>query len=51
VPSEFIPKMIEWYREGKFPIEKLVRHYPVEQFQQAFDDSSSGVSVKPVLIW
>ncbi|KAH7007109.1 chaperonin 10-like protein [Ilyonectria destructans] len=28
-PSEYIPQMIEWYREGNFPIDKLVKFYAV----------------------
>ncbi|OJJ03065.1 hypothetical protein ASPVEDRAFT_53610 [Aspergillus versicolor CBS 583.65] len=29
IPSKYIPKMINWYREGKLPIEKLIKLYPV----------------------
>ncbi|KAH7070099.1 hypothetical protein FB567DRAFT_539867 [Paraphoma chrysanthemicola] len=27
--SQFVPEMIEWYRQGKFPIEKLAKTYSV----------------------
>jgi hypothetical protein len=27
--------MIQWYRDGKFPVEKLVKFYPVGQLVQA----------------
>ncbi|KAJ0423364.1 chaperonin 10-like protein [Aspergillus carlsbadensis] len=29
MPSEYIPKMIQWYREGKLPIDKLIKFYEV----------------------
>lgn len=27
---QFIPQMIKWYREGKFPIDKLIKTYKVD---------------------
>lgn len=29
VPTDWVPKMIQWYREGRFPIEKLIKYFPV----------------------
>ncbi|OCL04761.1 NAD(P)-binding protein [Glonium stellatum] len=51
VPSKYIPQMIQWYREGKLPINELVKLYPAQKFDQAASDMDSGVTVKPVLIW
>ncbi|KAF4964458.1 hypothetical protein FSARC_7644 [Fusarium sarcochroum] len=31
-PSEFIPNLVRWHRQGIFPIEKLVKYYPVSYF-------------------
>lgn len=28
-PGVYIPKMIQWYREGKMPVEKIITFYPV----------------------
>ena len=33
VPREYVPKMIEWYREGKFPVNVLVKEFPAEDFR------------------
>ena len=30
VPRIFVPRMIQWYREGKLPLEKLVTFMPVK---------------------
>ncbi|KAG9775432.1 hypothetical protein KCU88_g5096, partial [Aureobasidium melanogenum] len=47
----YIPRMIQWQRQGNFPIEKLVKYYKVEEFEQAIRDMEDGVTVKPILIW
>lgn len=49
VPQEFIPKLVHLWRQGKFPIEKLTKFYPLEQINQAFDDSASGRTIKPIV--
>lgn len=49
-PRTFIPQMIEWYRSGRLPIEKLVTTYAFEQINEAAADMVSGHVVKPVLL-
>lgn len=49
--QEWIPKMIQWWREGKFPLEKIVKYYPAREGLQAFRGMESGVAIKPVLVW
>jgi aryl-alcohol dehydrogenase len=49
-PREFIPRMIEWHRSGRLPLEKLVRTYPFEHINEAVADMQSGRVVKPVLL-
>jgi hypothetical protein len=36
--------MIKWYREGKFPVEKLVKFYPVrnQAISNRFADGDTG---------
>ena len=50
-PKEFVPKMIQWYREGRFPIDKLIKTFPAGQFQTALHEMHDGSTVKPVLLW
>lgn len=45
----FIPKMIEYYKMGKFPFDKLVKYYSLEEINQAFADSADGKTVKPII--
>ncbi|EEH34178.1 aryl-alcohol dehydrogenase [Paracoccidioides lutzii Pb01] len=51
VSREYIPQMIQWYREGKLPLEKLVKKFEVEDFQLALEEMADGLTVKPVLVW
>ena len=50
-PSEYVPKMIKWQKEGKLPIEKLIKYYKVEEYEKALEDMHKGSTIKPVLIW
>ena len=49
-PRSFIPRLIEHYRAGELPLEKLVRPYPFDQIEEAFMASKAGDVIKPVLI-
>ncbi|TEY54140.1 hypothetical protein BOTCAL_0242g00100 [Botryotinia calthae] len=51
IPSQFVPEMIKWYKNGEFPIDKLVKTYKAEEFGQAISDMISGSTVKSVLLW
>ncbi|MFB4301289.1 NAD(P)-dependent alcohol dehydrogenase [Actinomadura sp. NTSP31] len=50
VPHTFIPKMIDLWRRGLFPFDRLIAEYPLDQINQAEADAASGKVVKPVLI-
>ena len=50
VPAKYIvPKLIDYYKQGLFPFDKLVTYYEFEEIEKAFADSKSGVSIKPIL--
>lgn len=49
VPSIFIPQLIELYRQGRFPFDRLLRFYPFAQINEAVADALSGEVIKPVL--
>jgi aryl-alcohol dehydrogenase len=51
VPQVFIPKLIELWREGRFPMDKLMKNYALEDINKGFEDSASGVTVKPVIVF
>lgn len=50
-PQTFIPRMIDLWREGKFPIERLIRYYPFAEIETALADAEAGRTIKPVLVF
>lgn len=50
-PQTFIPKMIDWYRAGKFPFDRLIETFPFEQINEAAHATESGRVIKPVLVF
>ncbi len=48
-PDVFIPQLVDFWRQGRFPIERLIRFYEFEQIEQAFHDSEQGLTVKPIV--
>jgi aryl-alcohol dehydrogenase len=48
-PDLFIPRLIELYREGRLPLERLITPYPFEAIAEAMHDSEAGAAIKPVL--
>lgn len=49
VSRTFIPELIELYRQGRFPFDRLVKFYPFDEVNQAMEDSEKGVTIKPIL--
>jgi aryl-alcohol dehydrogenase len=49
IPDVFIPRLVEFYKAGKFPIEKMVTFYPFDQINQAAEDSEKGKTLKAIL--
>jgi aryl-alcohol dehydrogenase len=49
VPQRFIPKLIELYRAGDFPFDRLVKFYDFRDINRAMDDVRRGETIKAVL--
>jgi len=49
-PQLFIPQMIRWYQDGKFPFDRLVRKFRFDQINEACHASETGTAIKPVLV-
>ena len=50
-PHIFIPRLIELYRQGRFPFDRLIKRYSFEQINEAVDASLSGEVIKPLLVF
>ncbi|EXJ60426.1 hypothetical protein A1O7_04578 [Cladophialophora yegresii CBS 114405] len=47
----WVPVMIKWWREGKFPVEKIVEYFPAKEAVRAIRQMEDGTTIKPVLVW
>ena len=48
-PQLFIPMLIDYYRQGRLPFDRMIRFYPFEQIAEAIQDMEHGDTIKPVL--
>ncbi len=49
-PQTFIPELIAHHAAGRFPFDKLIRAFPLEQINEAIAAQANGECVKVVLI-
>lgn len=49
IPKDFIPKLLAYYREGRFPVDRLIQYYDFEEINAAFAASHHGQVIKAVL--
>ena len=49
-PGLFIPKLLDYWRQGRFPFDRLLTFYPFAEIDRAFADAHSGKAIKPVLL-
>jgi aryl-alcohol dehydrogenase len=48
-PQVFIPRMIQLWQDGRFPFDRLIQEFPLEQINEAEQSSLAGGVIKPVL--
>lgn len=49
IPDIFIPQMIELYKQGRFPFDRIISFYPLDRINEAVEDAESGKTLKAVL--
>src|SRR6478609_5120380 len=49
-PGLFLPKLVDYWRQGRFPFDRLLTFYPFAEIDRAFADTHSGKAIKPVLL-
>jgi aryl-alcohol dehydrogenase len=45
----FIPRLVDYVIEGKFPLRRLVEFYSLGQLDQAMEDQEAGRVIKPII--
>lgn len=49
IPQDFIPRLVSLWKQGRFPFDKLVKFYSIDEINQGFEDSKSGAVIKPIV--
>lgn len=49
-PGLFLPTLVDYWRQGRFPFDRLLTFYPFAEIDRAFADAHSGKAIKPVLL-
>jgi len=49
-PAVLVPRVLDLHSKGRFPLEALIRTYPLDHINKAVDDTRSGATVKAVLL-
>ncbi len=50
VPDVFIPLLLTLHEQGRFPVDKLVSTYPLDELNAAANDALAGGVIKPVIL-
>jgi len=48
-PDVFITKLVDFYLDGRFPFDRMLSFYTLDQINQAIADSEAGATIKPVI--
>ncbi len=51
VPQVFIPALIALWKQGRFPFDTIIHHYPFDDINEAFADAARGTVIKPVIVY
>ncbi|MET9386309.1 NAD(P)-dependent alcohol dehydrogenase [Streptomyces sp. NPDC002928] len=50
-PRILVPRLIDLWRQGRFPFDRLVQRYPFHRIEDAVEAGRTGTVVKPVLVF
>lgn len=49
IPDLFIPRLLELYKQGRFPFDRMITFYDFDDINKAVEDMEGGRVIKPVL--
>jgi aryl-alcohol dehydrogenase len=49
VPDLFIPSLVKLFEQGRFPFDRLVKFYELDEINKAAEDSEKGITIKPIV--
>lgn len=51
IPQQFIPRLLDLFRAGRFPFDRLVDNFPFESINDAIEALHAGKAIKAVLTY
>lgn len=49
-PDTFIPELIQLYQQGRFPVDRLIKKFPLSDINLAVQEQHAGTCVKAILL-
>lgn len=49
-PDIFLPRLVQFFIDGKFPVDKMMTFYPLKDINTAIKDGLTGDTIKAVLV-
>jgi Zn-dependent alcohol dehydrogenase len=49
VSGYFLPLLLSFWRQGRFPVDRMIEYYDFDEIEQASRDAERGAVIKPVL--
>lgn len=50
VSTEFMPKLVQYYKEGKYPIDSFLTYYSFNDLPKVYDDMKNKRVIKPIIV-
>jgi aryl-alcohol dehydrogenase len=50
-PHQFIPQLVDLWKNGQFPFDKLIETYTLPQINEALAAAAAGSVIKPVIVF
>ncbi|HKS45952.1 MAG TPA: NAD(P)-dependent alcohol dehydrogenase [Amycolatopsis sp.] len=50
-PETLLPQLVSLHRQGKLPLDLMIRHYKLEDLNDAAHDMHTGTTIKPVVLF
>jgi len=48
-PRQFIPQLLDYHKQGLFPVDRLIRYYDFADINRAIEDAERGDAIKAVI--
>ncbi len=51
MPQVFVPRLVELWKQGRFPVDELVKTYTLEDINEGYQDMLNGKNIRGVILY